>query len=739
MKKNKRFLFSIFSFIVSSVLFLPIMISCSQQISNEIINPDKENTDSPPNNSKPPIETNPPSNPTPPPSNENFFKPYPGEIVDLDSQKRTINKTFLVSLIKTNDFGFNPSSYQKQLEFWYLKKDKTFLDNVFEQKNVSNWSSLKDFKIKSNDKLGVIDLSFTYGINEYDLTLNRNDGLMSDGDFNKKIDDISFNLNFSSSSIVSNRGKFPILSDWDNKPIYQDPKNDYNKVANFENNGLKLGNNIDDYVINQSIGGTGWLVDYLPSQSNTTNGRKFHDFIVATNMHVSNLSPFFVVDNNIGNKKGKWGVVLDPLFIKAQWFRNKGNIDYDNPNKFQSNYIAEKNLGNIISNLTFNNSYWNNGIVRNNFFQKVIRNKSRLNQEDSQTFSTWDHPLGSAIKEKETLMQDINLYKAIYKSRFEYNDIVDPFWISQLDQNKTVDYYNIASDLNFTKVRFYEDDLKINWPSLYNAIITNSLSQFLMPINVKPVDISKTVNYYSGGYPYYGDADDVFQKNNGYKHAYEKGPYFRNYKLKPNLEYLPFEQWPNNIEFGFENSTNAVKAKLSWKPGPKPDGEDMFRPFYSMDTVDHWNNWNEQVLNDTYKKNIYFNTNSSIINNWNINDVENATNPYQYKASASNRGMIQNYYNQAKKHMWSSSEYILGGASGSIVINPKLEVVGLISSYEYNLAFFKGVRNAIFEDFVNTSNSIIEGDKIILHGLLKQIKQLKLEPYIYKNITSKIN
>lgn len=243
---------------------------------------------------------------------------------DQDLVKRTFNDNYLSSIITNNKYGYNPSSYEKFIKSEQLKSNSEFLNNVFIDKKISNWDSIRNLKVMANDEQATLELRFNYGVNSYKKILTRNEGLLSNEDYWRKLDNITFGFYFKSSGIVSDR-EMPVADH--NGNMIKNFDNGQDQIATFKNNCVMMTSGRREYIREFSSNGTAWLVDYLPSSTNAD----FQEFIIATNLHVGNLSEVFhhYSQADWGKKDPKEYLSIDPLYIKTYWGKRSMDIDYN--------------------------------------------------------------------------------------------------------------------------------------------------------------------------------------------------------------------------------------------------------------------------------------------------------------------------------------------------------------------------------------------------------------------------
>lgn len=393
----------------------------------------------------------------------------------------------------------------------------------------------------------------------------------------------------------------------------------------------------------------------------------------------------------------------------------------------------------VINNLSFQSDIWpsRSANIERLFYDKVIKNSNRVNKPDSETFSTWNHPLGDkAIKEKQDLINNYNFYQHNHEATYKYDNWIGDYWINELNNSDlSVKYTNIATDMVFMKAKFQTSDLKSRWPALYNAIQENNLDEILMLITTKVTDSNDTNDYYYNGYPQYNSENIATQRENGYDYEKNKfGKYYRKGKLWPNFDNeLFYDRWPNNTEFDYIDIENTEKSfRNSNTRIPAKDNITHDLAIYCNDVLRYWTPYLQEKVDNVLLKRQWVQTDSDYINDFLSLKKEWWLSSYggEYYASSSKRGMIQKYYSGAKKHCWETNEYLIGATSGSPVINSKFEIMGIISSGRVDI-YDVGIRNGIFESFVQTTNNITKSEKKVLSGLIKKLESTNTKTTLY--------
>lgn len=519
----------------------------------------------------------------------------------------SINKSFLVSRIIQNSYGYTAQSLLKDFEDHRNSKDLSYLKSLVLGNELITWNNITNLVKSANDDTGILQLSFDAYNSRLSTEVTTEDGIRNTQWFFNKIKNLTFSLNI------------------------QWMKNNQNSTST----------------------GTGWILNRIINEEDVNND--YLEYLVGTNIHVGSIfSGFLSDDNKIENIKS----------LTFSWNRH-----LDNNNNNDGHIVGSYHN---IANLEFN-PYVKNSLTIAGLILKLRNNTNDWFNGNSKL----------KIKQMNSILDSL-----IYIP----NNYID----YQTFSNKNVRVNNIGPDFMVLKMQFKKRDLKTTWPKLLKAFENNQEKDFFAAYNTTN-SIDKNQTLYTGGYPIFNESfkndagthQQVAVKEEGF--TGKTGQYWRNTKLfKNNYTNADRNTATSILENFFENSHGQNKLVLK---------EERILKYISR-------NKTNATDENTNLQNSYENLNANNII----------------------KSYLNNYISHNRTITFGINKYLLGGSSGSMVLDAKGRITGIVSSLYPELITGENppVKHVNIFDLYNDS-SVIKGDTSYIQAALNAAKAKNLK------------
>ncbi|UVD81910.1 hypothetical protein NV226_01220 [Mycoplasma iguanae] len=633
-------------------------------------------------------------------------KPAEPEIVSKPSSDYEFDRNQLRDFVKNNSSGYTAKAVADALkEKKEQADDVEFLNKLIKAKTGNNknfnWSDISNFNFIIDNEQGKLVISFLFvGENheKVEITLTTADGLKTVADLYDHIKKLSMNLDVIYASVA--------LGTTSENP-------DYTDSAINNANGVLLPSQLNDgsQYINVSGGsGTAWILDRIVQENDEDSDTL--TYLVGTNVHVGSYANAFIGTYQISDPKNpdqpkEVNIALDPLAISYQWRRN-----YKNPRKYHNGFVGTFSNPNdvaLVTNLQFGTSV----LRRNTSFINQIND---LRRGRNQSLKTW-------FKSNDLLEQQ--------KAQFLDSIFYQPQHQTEVTVGgNTFTYNSLGSDFIVLKMTLNKKDLRQKWNELWTAFTNKTEKDLFLKIsNNKVLDMNQ--EFYSGGYPGYSTSNNSSmdqyiyrqEKYNAMRHGV--GNFWKATTLSPFTGKLKSLLTPNlNFEEGLDPESYYPNTELITGQLPRRVNENdllLYIDKYTnqADFEKIWKNRvnvNEEIDGNQMPENQFENTIAAQLN---------------ARDKGENKILIKKVYSTAKRHLVEADEFVKGGSSGSMVIDAKMRIVGILSAVVPGY-ITQGYKNGIFYDFNNTYSKI-KGNMHYGAEITKKIKDQSIKTVLLNN------
>ncbi|MGY6171826.1 DUF31 family putative serine protease [Candidatus Mycoplasma pogonae] len=696
----------------------------------------------PPTNNQP---NTPAPAPQPPVANSPKVEKNPED--DLE-ESFSANREFIKTFVETNESGFSPLAVKYEFEKKQKSNDNEFLNNVLTSSIPNkklNWNDIEKVEYKNfDDELGVGYITFRIKGIDWGLKLSPSDGLWKSQDYYNNIKDLTFSLSLINESVSI-------------RVTRRNGNYDFSDITS-SSNGILYKNR--PFVASRSIG-TAWILDRLIDENDDKND--YLTYLVGTNVHVGTMASGFVLSED-----GK-SYLLDPYRISFEWNKNNSQIHegfrqtyagaFENYHKINNLQFGENSFISGGNNLPGDGDFFNInpiGPMRNPFFPGFFNSirlprllpflsatkKNDLYRNTSEKINVANNFPAFNHQSRNVWRKRFNSLKTWYRSnqaleKQKQNLLNNIFFIPKhetkvkLANGSEVNYTNLGSDFMVLKMQLKKRDLAVSWPKLLRAFRDKTEDKLFMKMNSSG-PINENYNLYTGGYPAFNDEEVepnsyeqfIYQAERYNSRSYPSGAFWRGLTLfKSSI--------PNTLGHEDALKQNPIDNYSSFEYSTEPSGIPNLPEIKSNEVLYYIQNYQESAFNSMWSNKINI-SQEWPGNEWSEAELKNLI-ANQIRSLDPNT-MYSKLYTTGKRNFYEASKFIKGGSSGSMVINPKREIVGIVASVAPDLVK-RNIKNAIFYDFYGTYEQS-QGDKIFANNISQKLKDENIYSVMLNPISS---